>query len=496
MTPHRSLQNTQHRAAPAGLRTLLLGAAALALASLACAAEPSINYVVQPGDELIKMAEQSFQSPDDWQTVAKRNRLKNPNAIHPGQVLKIPLSILKTGARDGILLSVSGQVLLSGQPAQVGSAVPEGARLQTGASSSAQLGLADGSRITLMPNTDTTLVSSQGIALAGVDAKAGANWFTGLLQLSKGALDVLAAKLVKRNTPLQFQTPTSVVGVRGTEFRVAYDDPASQNARTEVLAGLVRADSLAHKVGAELPAGTGTVLNPVVQRVKVSALLKAPKLAARAVVVKPGARWPMPVLAGAERFKVQVSGHKDFSNVVREFSVDRSGQADFSDLPNGVWQLRVRGIDADTLEGFNATTSLHVMLPASPGQAPVEWAMRDSRIDVRHARHVLSFEPHGLDQSHSIVVNVKVDRAPFVRVAKALIKPDGRLAQLDLGELMPGQAYQLNLTVAQADGATLTPINYRFVANSQDGLTALLLSPLASEPPARAPVRKRRAKAR
>lgn len=358
---------------PPGSRYGLLAAILLTFSSVATSTESLFTYTVQPKDELIKMAEASFTSNEGWKEVATLNRLKDPNKIQPGQVLKIPLRLLKMVKREGVLLSVSGDVQLSGQPAVVGGLVPEGAQLQTGANSSAQVQLADQSRVTLMPHTDARLVTSQIIDFGNFDQKSQATWFTGLIRLTKGAVDVLAAKLAKRNTPLQVETPTSLAGVRGTVFRVAYEDPASQNTRTEVLEGVVRTDSVAQKTGADLPKGTGTVLNPSIQRIQVSPLLEAPSINAHTVVFKPQARWNMPTLAGAEHFKVQISGFKDFSNIVREQVVDRHGQADFSDLSNGVWHVRVRGIDARTLEGFNAEATLQVMLPANTSHPATEW---------------------------------------------------------------------------------------------------------------------------
>jgi hypothetical protein len=458
-----------------------LAASLITLPPAAHAAEPSIAYTVQPKDELIKMSETSFQSPEDWKEVAKLNRLKNPNAIQPGQVLQIPTRILKQRASEGVVRSVSGEVWLSGKPALVGDKVPEGAQLETGANGSTQLELADGSRITLMPNTHTTLVTSQSIDLGSFSDKPSPDWFTGLMRLSKGAIDVLAAKLVKRNSPLQFETPTSVVGVRGTEFRVAYDDPVTLNARTEVLAGLVRADSPAQKIGADLPKGTGTVINPKTERVKVSPLLKAPKLPNAVMVVKPDAHWTVPTLAGVERFKVQVSGTQDFSSIAREMTVSKNGQADFANLPNGVWQLRVRGIDADTLEGFNATSTLQVMLPGSAGEAPQEWAVQDGRLDVVNSQHVLRFTPRGLDPSHAVLATVKVNRPPYLRVAKAVVKPDGGPITLNLGTLQAAENYLINFTVTQADGATLSPTNYQFTGLGSDGQLADPLRALARD---------------
>lgn len=461
--------------APFGSRSLWLAVWLLTLQPIAHAADAFLNYTVQPKDELIKLAEASFTSAEGWKEVAELNRLKDPDNIHPGQVLKIPLRLLKTVKRDGILLSVSGDVQLAGKPARVGSLVPEGAQLQTGANGSAQVQLADQSRVTLMPNTEAKLVTSQIIDFANFDNKDQANWYTGLIRLSKGAIDVLASKLAKRHTPLQVETPTSVAGVRGTVFRVAHDNAATQNTRTEVLEGLVRTDSVAQETGADLPKGTGTVLNPAMPHIKVSPLLKAPSISAKAVAFKPQANWNAPTLTGARRFRVQISGDKNFSTVVHEQVIATQGQADFSGLSNGVWHLRVRGIDADTLEGFDANTTLQVMLPASSTHKAAEWVARNDRLDMVDSAHVLQFDALGLDASHAVLASVKINRPPFLRVAKVLVKPDGGPIRLNLGPLTPGEHYLINLTVTQADGATLTPTNYAF-----DGLPAggFMRSPL------------------
>jgi hypothetical protein len=61
-----------------------------------------------------------------------------------------------------------------------------------------------------------------------------------------------------------------------------------------------------------------------------------------------------------------------------------------------------------------------------------------------------------------------VNRPPYLRVAKTLVKPDGGPIRLNLGPLQAGESYWLNVTVTQADGATLTPSNYQF-----EGLAAI-----------------------
>jgi hypothetical protein len=127
---------------------------------------------------------------------------------------------------------------------------------------------------------------------------------------------------------------------------VAYEDPASRNARTEVVEGLVRADNPAQQSGADLPKGTGAVINPTQREVRVVQLLAAPNLdALPGEVSKPQALWPMPVLQGAEAFRVQVASDPQFAQIVRDLRVT-TASVDLSSLDNATWYARVRGIDS------------------------------------------------------------------------------------------------------------------------------------------------------
>jgi nucleoid-associated protein YgaU len=50
------------------------------------------TYVVQKGDSLSKIAKKEYGNANDWRKIFEANRdiIKNPDLIHPGQVLKIP----------------------------------------------------------------------------------------------------------------------------------------------------------------------------------------------------------------------------------------------------------------------------------------------------------------------------------------------------------------------------------------------------------------------
>lgn len=426
--------------------------------------EASLNYTVKPGDKLIRLSTDLLSAPADWPEVARYNRLKNPNSLSIGQVIAVPLRLLKRVPADAKMISVYGDVQVAGGKAEVGQAVPEGAKLQTGANSSAVFELADGSRVTMLPNSLVELATSHGYAMRDSASGKTSNWFTGLLRLVQGSLDTAAAKLANRATPLQIQTPTSLVGVRGTQFRVAYDGPATQNARTEVIEGLVQADNTAQGSGAAIDKGKGAVLNPAIREIKVVNLLPPPDLSALpALIYKPAARWAMPTLAGAVAFRVQVSPTDSFNQIVQDQLVT-SGSADFAGLANGAWFCRVRGIDSSGLEGFDSLLPIRIAMAL-----PRTWRIGSDLIEIAGGRQRLSFVPEGLDATHRLTAKVSREQAPGVTIAQSDASGNADAVRLDLGLIEPDSAHLLQITVVQNDGAEVLPMTYRFRSLSGSG---------------------------
>ena len=83
---------------------------------MAAAAEPTLAFTVTRGDTLIGLSSRVLVAPDSWREVAGLNRLALPNRLKPGQVLLIPLRLLRWTPVDATLVSVSGDVLVGGRP--------------------------------------------------------------------------------------------------------------------------------------------------------------------------------------------------------------------------------------------------------------------------------------------------------------------------------------------------------------------------------------------
>lgn len=339
---------------------------ALALASAGAWAapnEPYVNYIVKNGDTLQGLSRTLLNDPSRWAEVAKVNGLKKVNLLSLGQVISVPRSLLNLSsqprvATPGKVLSVQGDVKMGGQAVLVGAAVPEGAKFETADNSTVIVQLGDGSNVKLMPKTLAEVTSQYGYAMRDPSSSASTTWFSGAIRLVAGAIDTLANKQASRLTPLTVTTPTSVIGVRGTQFRVVFDNPATGISRTEVLEGKVQAENPLQKANASLNGGFGAAINPAEREIKVVALL--PALAETALpsqVVRsletPKADWTVGNLAGAAGYRAQFSLDDKFTQIRGDFKSD-SPSLDVSSLVNGNYYARVRGFDASGIEGFDA----------------------------------------------------------------------------------------------------------------------------------------------
>jgi hypothetical protein len=428
--------------------------------------EPILVYTVQPNDKLIVLSSTLLSGLQAWAGVAQYNGLKNPNLIYPGQKLNIPLRYLAAKPSGGTVISASGDVSQGGQPVVLGSPIKEGGKFKTGPNSSAVIELGDGSRIKLLPNTLAEVVSNRDYALRDASSSGSTNWFSGLMRLSEGALEAFASKTTKRATPLKIETPTSVVGVRGTQFRVAFDDPQSKAARTEVLEGLVRAENPAQAAGADLPMGTGAVVKPMDKDIKVVKLLPAPDAAGIAgELVQPEASMALPRLEGAANFRVVIARDAQFDQIVRELKVPVGTAASLSGLATGNWYALVRGIDGIGLEGFN-TVKLISIQDAPPSDP---WRAEGNKL--------ISMRFEG---NRTLINWTASPNDPPLQRYQAMMGADAaslklmpgsvEARELDLGTLKPG-TYFIRLRTTLANGRTVDSALYSFVLSENWGQT-------------------------
>lgn len=453
------------------------------------ASEPTLPYRVQKGDKLIRVTKDMLAQPGDWKAIARLNGLPDPNLIKPGQTVQVPVRMLKSQPLEAKVVATAGDVQVAGSRAQAGQSLGEASRITTGPNSSAVVELADGSRVQLLPGSVAELARQREYRLRDGSAGGSSTWFSGTVRLVQGSVETLASKLSRRATPLQVETPTALVGVRGTRFRVAYDESVGRNSRSEVLEGLVRADNPVQASGADLPAGTGAVVDPTRKEVRVVALLSAPDLSAAAGQVRrPTPVWGLPALGDAQAYRVQVAQDEKFERIIGDLRTTTPA-VDLGNIPNGTWHVRVRRIDPNGLEGFDASRTVAIAdAPPAPAPAPqppaVSARVVSSSMSLRNGQTTLRFEPaySGITATtiRSYAMVVAHDRALSQVVGKA----EATAPNLQLPtEIKPGM-YFARLTARTESGQELDLGLYRLDIHMNWGISIsdsmFVLQPLAA----------------
>ena len=339
-------------------RTIIVGLTAALLAASPSFAQTrpaapveTLDYLVRPGDTLIDLATAYLNRPSDYRQVQRSNRVANPRRMPIGRTLAIPVSLLRADPDQARISSFRGAVTLSqGGRAAVpvqGQSVSEDALLTTGANAFVRLALSDGSHVVVPSNSRVRLTRLRRYALNGaVDH----------------AMAVEAGRVESRVTPRQrpggfvVRTPVSVSAVRGTDFRVAFNDDADRSA-TEVIEGVVEVDSgdgLSETV-AVADQGVSTGLADT----RLLPLLPAPALAHPDEVQSgPIVDFALTPLSGAGGYRGRLATDAGMIDAFAETD-SQANQQDliYPELADGAYFLRLSALSPEGMEGRSTTYS-------------------------------------------------------------------------------------------------------------------------------------------
>ena len=321
---------------------------------------PPPSYTVQSGDTLASISQAMGVPVQEWAKVASYNRLsRNLQVPAPGTVLRVPLQLLPHKPATALLIQTVGEVRVNGRIVEAGIRLRESTRIQTRNDSSAVIELDDGSRIQIMPRTVADIVENRHHPAPDAASGRVVNWFTSKLRLVQGALDSSIDLIAPRAKPLEVETADSLIGVRGTQFRVT--SAQAQPDRIEVLRGAVSHTDRKSRTEIALQAGEGLVMDAAQPEARqVSRLLPAPQLGSQTTTLSlPHAIWSFPAQADAHAYRVIVSRDPGFETVVSS-ELLQLPHKDMGSLGDGLWHVRVRSVDRHGLEGFDADTSLLV----------------------------------------------------------------------------------------------------------------------------------------
>lgn len=349
-------------AAIVGIALSLLFAAPLQAQTID--AHKTVTYVTAAGDTLYEVAQRYLSDVRGWRELAGLNHVSAPRRLPAGIALRLPLALLRRDAMPVSVIATSGPVMLRSRdavarvalapavPLLVGRVLGENDAVSTGPNGFATLELADGSYVSLTPNTSIVLSILRKMALTGINER--------VIELEHGEVSNEVTHAKQPGDRFEIQTPSIVAGVRGTHFRVQI---APSMTAVEVLDGKVAlgvtkdavrpetsrpaagtAQLVAAGEGSATPTG-GDIGAPL-------PLLPSPAL------VDPGkvqdgqaVTFDLEPEADARAYRVQIARDADLLDLIRDTRV-QAPTAVFTDVPDGTYFVRVSAIDSHGLEGL------------------------------------------------------------------------------------------------------------------------------------------------
>lgn len=309
------------------------------------------NYRVRPGDTLWDLGGQYLKANVPWQQLQQHNRIDNPYRLPPGQLLRFPIGWLRVEPAPARVLAVRGSVELvaadgsATRPLRAGEQLHIGDTVQTEADASATLEFADASRLQLREYSRLRLDQLSRYGHTGmVDTR---------VRLQQG-------RASNRVTPARgpasryiIDAPTATSSVRGTVFRVSAGD-GTQVAATEVLEGKVQVGN-PHGQRLVQPGQASRSASADTAPDAASGLLPAPRLRMDASRL-----GPLPVVLAwapvdaAAHYRIEVV-QAATPEILLFAATTTDTQLAIGDLPAGALRLLLRAVDAQGVEGLDAS---------------------------------------------------------------------------------------------------------------------------------------------
>lgn len=308
--------------------------------------EAVVEYAMRSGDNLSKLGETYFRGPGDYLRVQRFNRIVRDRQIPAGQVIRIPVAVLRTEPGEGRVANFRGPVTIGwrGPPAApaVGDAVGEGAVIVTGPNAFVRISLPDGSFVSLPSNSRVRVDRLRTVLLTGATDQS--------FRLDAGRSETRAAP-VRPGGAHEVTTPVSVAAVRGTEFRSAWF-PDTAAAATSVVEGAVGVRSGAEEEVAG--AGEGVAVSGgSVRRLPLLPVAELPD----ADLTQTGetVAFDPTDVAGAAFYRGRLATDAGMIDAFAERDSDPDGLIRFEGLPDGDYFVRLVPVSPEGLEGMATT---------------------------------------------------------------------------------------------------------------------------------------------
>ena len=252
--------------------TLALVSPASSAAEVKPASEKAdIIYEMKQGDTLLALIAKYFSADKALAEIVRINQIKNPHKIPVGQKLTFPRDLLLfTSSQAHVTtLECAEPVLIAGEnkTLRLGDAIAQGALIKVPKGCEAGVTLEDASVVSLLPGTLVRIKTLRKNALEKSPEVE--------LELLGGRIELDVPKRQSGDAPYQVRTPSSLAGVRGTRFKVAFD-AEQRNSQVEVNHGNVAARGNADKEAQSVRDNMGVAISALGVAGSVETLPAAP----------------------------------------------------------------------------------------------------------------------------------------------------------------------------------------------------------------------------
>ena len=402
------------------------------------AEEPVIAIEMHRGDTLSSIAKRYLKNPNDWSSLQRFNNVRLDRAMPVGTRVNVPIAWMRIVDIEAQIIATRGTVRIERGSttiaAAAGTMLKVGDRIRVGEGSSLTLKFPDESTSSLHANTDARLDMMRGVPSTDLIAQR--------IRLDAGRIESAVTPRKNASSEFEIQTPVATIGVRGTQFRTTVDDTS----RGEVLEGRVDALGKGSPTPVVVNAGFATVIpasgipSPPVTLLPAPDLTKNPTsfiIDQPAIIFDP--------IANAEFYRAMVAGDLGFTNVVTEIT-SKIPWLQLPSLPDGNYFLRVRGIDANRLEGRNGEFTFSVKTGNPPPPAPLGPTFNNTLSSGNNV--VVSWA--GENQAASYRLQIASDES----FAQVLHRAERTITlRLSLPSLQPGR-YYWRVASNRPDGAS------------------------------------------
>jgi len=362
-------------------------------------------YTVNQKDSFERIYQKYLSKRANIEALSKYNHHALKKCLQPGQVINIPVEMLKKIQTNAQVLLVYGDVNAISAPSgdtrklKKGDLLTQGDSLTTGKNSLAKLLFADGSNIDIQPNSN--LIIHESYKYAGKET------FVTNLKLLKGRTEVSANPDQVLGNTLQIQTPSAVAAVRGTQFRVGAEDNI---ALQETLEGKVAFSAIGQEV--LLAKGYGSVAEKDKAPLPPIQLPCAPNVSALPKLLETNpAEFTLTPQQDVVAWVGQLALDVDFTQILNEQTTS-SGKLLFADLADGQYYLKLRAQDQHGLQSLDATHSFNVKF--RPPEPVLELFEPLDGAEIPLAPTDLSWTPMPAANSYIIQIARDIDFADIV----------------------------------------------------------------------------------